>query len=113
MGKKLLEYYPNLVFGITGVVTYSSNKNTTELLEHMATLSTPLRIVLETDSPFMIPSNLPLKDLGLKNGQKLPLSHSGQLAWTAQWVANVLGGDWTTEKVVALSRENAKTQYGV
>lgn len=94
-------------------MTYSSNKDTTLLLEHMATLSTPPRIVLETDSPFMIPSSLPLKELGLKNGQKLPLSHSGQMPWTAEWVAKVLGGEWTTEKVVGLSRENAKRQYGV
>ena len=78
----------------------------------MATLSTPPRIVLETDSPFMIPTNLPLKELGLKNGQKLPLSHSGQMSWTAEWVAKVLGGEWTTEMVVALSRVIAKRQYG-
>lgn len=51
----------------------------------------PLRIVLETDAPYMVPSVLPPPSaLGMKGGSKVPFSHSGMLPWTAEFVAKVL-----------------------
>ncbi len=75
-----------------------------------------LRIILETDAPFMTPSNIygALKDFK----GRLPLSHSAMIPWTAEWTANVanerLGEPrWDTERVMRESRENARKMYGV
>ena len=104
----------------TGVITYSTNFNTSEVVRRMAASSsaeTPLRILLETDAPFMTPSNVynTLKDLK----GRLPLSHSAMIPWTAEFVAEVANeaapGDrtWDILRVMRESRENAKKMYGV
>ncbi len=78
---------------------------------------TPLRILLETDAPFMTPSTI---YSSLKNVKgRLPISHSAMIPWTAEFVANVAnesgaeGGSWDTLRVMRESRENAKKMYGV
>ncbi|KAM0754802.1 Metallo-dependent hydrolase [Meredithblackwellia eburnea MCA 4105] len=132
---KLLNHFPNLYIGITGVITYSSNHNTSQVIRNFSAAGTtlappanpsdftssPLRIVLETDAPYMVPSILPPpSELGMKGGQKMPFCHSGMLPWTAQFVAKVLnegrGEDdakWTTTDVLKVARENARKVYGV
>ncbi|KIJ43146.1 hypothetical protein M422DRAFT_253649 [Sphaerobolus stellatus SS14] len=120
---RLLEHFPNLYFGITGVITYSTNLNTSALVKHLAspTSAFPMRILLETDAPYMVPSNV-YRDLdGLKQGSKLPISHTGMIPWTADWVAKVAeqvrgpdcGDLWTVERVMKAGRENAMKVYGV
>ncbi|ORX79772.1 hypothetical protein BCR32DRAFT_269245 [Anaeromyces robustus] len=48
---KVLEKYPNVYFGFTGVCTFKSGKNIREAMEIV-----PLnRILVETDSPFLAP----------------------------------------------------------
>jgi len=38
----------------------------------------------------MSPSNLPVVAMGYKSsGQRVPLSHSGMIPWTAEWVAKI------------------------
>ncbi|KAI0718972.1 hypothetical protein C8T65DRAFT_637607 [Cerioporus squamosus] len=118
---RMLEHFPNLYIGITGVITYATNLNTSEVIRRMAALSdsdpdAPLRIILETDAPFMTPSNIygALKDCK----GRLPLSHSAMIPWTAEWTANVANeriGEprWDTERVMRESRENARKMYGV
>ncbi|KAI1796490.1 hypothetical protein LXA43DRAFT_879704 [Ganoderma leucocontextum] len=117
---RMLDHFPNLYIGITGVVTYSTNLNTSELIRRMAVScgpQMPLRILLETDAPFMTPSNIysSLKDVK----GRLPISHSAMIPWTAEFVANVAnesavdGGSWDTVRVMRESRENAKRMYGV
>ena len=139
MAKSLLDHFPNLYIGVTGkdeqqilsclmpylnyvvaflgVITYATNQNTAGVIKHLAgtpsSTSPRLRIVLETDSPYMIPSNLTQQTLGLKSGQKLPISHSGMIPWTADFVANLAGERWDVDKVLAISRENARAIYGV
>lgn len=117
LAKSLLDHFPNLYIGVTGVITYATNQNTAGVIKHLAgtpsSASPRLRIVLETDSPYMIPSNLTQQTLGLKSGQKLPISHSGMIPWTADFVANLAGEGWDVDKVLAISRENARTIYGV
>lgn len=113
LGQKLLDHFPNVYFGLTGVLTYASNTNTANLLRHMITRPESPRIVLETDSPFMTPTNVPWKELGLKSGQRMPVCHSGMITYTAAFAAEVLGVDWTADKVVRLSAENSKRHYGV
>ncbi|KAF8323192.1 hypothetical protein DL93DRAFT_2050050 [Clavulina sp. PMI_390] len=115
----LLDHFPNLYIGITGVITYSTNENTSNVIRHLATRtpnatnSSPLRILLETDAPYMVPANLTPQSLGLKSGQKLPFSHSGMIPWTAEFVANIAGEGWDAEKVLAVAKENARAVYGV
>jgi TatD DNase family protein len=57
----------------------------------------PLRILLETDAPYMIPANIypslyagPPEGKGMKSNTRLPLSHCGMVPWTAGWVAEYL-----------------------
>jgi len=120
LAKSLLDHFPNLYIGITGVITYSTNLNTSAVIRHLLSIepstdagASPLRILLETDAPYMIPSNLTNQALSLKSGQKLPFSHSGMIPWTAEFVANVAGDGWNAERVLAISRTNARAVYGV
>jgi TatD DNase family protein len=84
-----------------------------------------LRILLETDAPFMTPSNL-YDDPALR-GNRLPICHSAMIPWTAKFVAEVanealmasLGTKglqsfaWNADKVLSVSRENARKMYGI
>ncbi|KAJ3513074.1 hypothetical protein NLJ89_g3150 [Agrocybe chaxingu] len=148
----LLEHFPNLYIGITGVITYGTNANTAAVIQNMVTASAPqslnadlsnpptavtasssspssphLRVLLETDAPFMTPSNI-YAEPALK-GKKLPISHSAMIPWTAKFVAEVVnealgrrkedGGEpketemvWSTDEVMRVSRENARKIYG-
>ncbi|KAH6897714.1 hypothetical protein BKA70DRAFT_1528276 [Coprinopsis sp. MPI-PUGE-AT-0042] len=76
-----------------------------------------LRIVLETDGPYMVPANLyesipaikgmylpipSLCELAILRcvvGKKLPLCHTAMIPWTSQFIANVAGEGWTWEHV--------------
>ena len=121
--KRLLDWFPNLYIGVTGVVTYSSNTNTTDVLREMVGgQGGRLRIVLETDAPYMVPSNIYESVVAMK-GKRFPMSHSGMIPWTAQFVAGAIGGAgsgevgeeeaWTADRVMVEARENAKHLYGV
>jgi len=136
LAANLLDYFPNLYIGVTGVITYSTNLNTSAVMRHLVSAgddpppaatstgtgtgatrpSRALRILLETDAPYMVPANLTAQSLSLKSGQKLPVSHSGMIPWTAEFVANVVGGEpegWDANRVLEVSRANAKAVYGV
>ncbi|KAJ7621334.1 hydrolase [Roridomyces roridus] len=137
--QRLLDWFPNLYIGITGVITYGSNVDTSTTVRNMFLPSSPspprLRIVLETDAPYMVPNpvyNLPAFAKPEVKGQKLPLCHSGMLPWTAGFIANLLpkpqaaarsgaasGADaggaemWDAARVLSVARENARAMYGV
>jgi TatD DNase family protein len=77
--------------------------------------SSPLRIVLETDAPFMVPGNI-YSSLSEIKGKRLPLCHTAMVPWTAEFVARVAnesGGSWDLESVMKVSRENARKVYGI
>lgn len=112
-----------------GVVTYATNLNTTKVIQNMVadcisegvTLESKppaLRILLETDAPYMTPSNLPLQSFGLKPGTRLPFCHSGMIPWTAEFVAAVAtqageGMKWTAYDILQIGADNARLMYGV
>ncbi|KAI0069993.1 Metallo-dependent hydrolase [Panus rudis PR-1116 ss-1] len=124
---RMLSHFPNLYIGITGVITYATNLNTRIVAQQH-----PTRLLLETDAPFMVPSNLAgslaevLGDPGVKN-LRFPLSHSAMIPWTAEFVVGCLkdkpkGGErqgedgeeeWTVERVMRVANENAKKVYGI
>ncbi|KAK0462579.1 Metallo-dependent hydrolase [Desarmillaria tabescens] len=109
-GLRLLEYFPNLHIGVTGVVCYASNLNTSDLLKQMAA-SGNKRILLETDAPYMVPANV-YGALEPKQS-RLPFSHSLMIPWTAEFVAEVMGEGWDAERVLNVAREGARRVYGV
>ncbi|KAG6845025.1 hypothetical protein H0H87_001546 [Tephrocybe sp. NHM501043] len=110
--QRLLDHFPNLCIGITGVITYSSNTDTSTVIRNMAAQSQgPLRIVLETDAPYMVPANLYDSLEGMKG--KLPICHTAMVPWTAAFVAGVAGEGWDAERVMREARQNARGVYGV
>lgn len=111
--QRLLAHFPNLYIGITGVVTYSSNTNTSDIVRAMVSSSpsAPLRILLETDAPYMVPGNIYASLNDVKG--RLPICHTAMLPWTAAFVANVAGKNWTADSVMSVARENAKKVYSI
>ncbi|KAG5653458.1 hypothetical protein H0H81_000227 [Sphagnurus paluster] len=111
--RRLLDHFPNLYIGITGVITYSSNKDTSTVIREMVARNpgAPLRILLETDAPYMVPSNL--YDSFQDTKGRISVCHSAMLPWTAAFVANVAGAGWTADRVMTEARENARKMYGV
>ncbi|KAG8787177.1 hypothetical protein FRC12_015840 [Ceratobasidium sp. 428] len=100
LAEKLLAYFPNLYIGITGVITYATNLNTAQVIRNLIKAGpnpidptrSPLRIVLETDAPYMTPANFTKTQqtaLGLKTNARIPLCHSGMIPWIAEFVATV------------------------
>ena len=63
----------------------------------------------------MIPSNiypaLTTVDASFKGW--LPLCHTMMIPWMAEFVADVIGGEWDILKVMKVVRENAKIVYGL
>lgn len=96
------------------MATYASNTNTSNVIQEMASAEPdkPLRIVLETDAPYMVPSNL-YQSIPEIRGKKLPLCHTAMIPWTAAFVADLVGERWDADKVMADARENARKMYGV
>ncbi|KAJ8089485.1 hypothetical protein PM082_014737 [Marasmius tenuissimus] len=111
---RLLSHFPNLYISITGVITFTTNLNTAQVIRHMNPQpSTPsdLRILLETDTPYMVPANI-YASLTSLSGNRLPLSHSAMIPWTADFVSRVLkekeretdGDGWDSKKVLEVGR---------
>ncbi|KAI0047084.1 Metallo-dependent hydrolase [Auriscalpium vulgare] len=109
--QRLLAHFPDLYIGITGVVTYATNENTANLLRALAAQSDSPRFILETDAPFMIPANIYTALPSMKG--RLPLCHTAMIPWTAEFVADVVGEGWSTDRVMALGRENGRKMYGL
>ncbi|KAK9240528.1 hypothetical protein V1525DRAFT_336825 [Lipomyces kononenkoae] len=110
MARTLLSEFPNCVIGITGVITFQTLKTTTELLKTGGRELLP-RLVLETDSPFMVPSNCQRKKKPV-----FAVSHPGMIPYTAIRVAELLsamGQGVTAEEVLVITRENARRVYGL
>lgn len=110
--QRLLDHFENLYIGITGVITFSSNENTSNIVRRMFAESPAApRIVLETDAPYMVPANI-YGSLSTMKG-RLPLCHTAMIPWTAEFVAEVAGGEWDVERVLELGKANAHHVYGI
>ncbi|MDB5103601.1 MAG: hydrolase, TatD family protein [Fibrobacteres bacterium] len=96
MAGKLLEAFPNLCLGFTGIVTF---KNAQELQE--VAKATPLdRLLLETDGPYLAP--IPFR------GKP---AHPGHIPFIARKIAELKETD--VEAVFAAARENTRRIYGI
>lgn len=111
LAQRLLEHFSNLHIGITGVITYATNVNTASLVKQLCAQSQFPRIILETDAPYMVPSNLYASLPGFKG--RLPLCHTGMIPWTAEAVAEVAGEGWNADRVLKLGLDNARKVYDV
>ena len=100
----LLSRYDNLYFGFTGQVTFKGQKS--DKLRRLITQDIPLeRILLETDSPYMLPSMLsPGKG-------RQPLCHPGHIPFIANSLATIKDTDIHT--VYKACRANTRTLYGI
>lgn len=96
-----------------------TNLNTSAVIAQMAAKNpSRLRILLETDAPFMVPSNLYNSVKEIKG--KLPLSHTAMIPWTAEFTALAANKAveegrelWNTEKVMLEAWQNAKDMYRI
>lgn len=96
MAEKLLESFPNLCLGFTGIVTF---KNAQEL--QAVVKATPLdRILLETDGPYLAP--IPHR------GKP---AHSGHIPFIADKIAELKGVP--VESVYQQARKNTSRIYGI
>ncbi|CAG8555426.1 4528_t:CDS:1 [Ambispora leptoticha] len=102
--KSLIEFFPNLYIGITGVVTFGSAKNTQNTLRDL-----PIsRILLETDAPFMIPSKL---NRNRRSNEKVSVCHSGMIPFIAEKIAEIKGVE--IGEIMRAARENTRNMYGI
>lgn len=96
---KFCKEFPNLFIGITALVTFAKARNIHELAFDL-----PLeRILLETDAPYFVPSQVADK--------RNKWSNPGMAIFTAQRIAEIKGV--TLEEVLETARKNATKMYGV
>ncbi|CAG8489461.1 9003_t:CDS:1 [Scutellospora calospora] len=103
--KRLLDYFPNLYIGITGIITYGSAKNTQEVVRSIVPLN---RILLETDAPYMTPGKL---NRNKKSSDRITVSHSGMIPFIAQKIAEITKKD--IDEIMRAARDNTRNMYGV
>ncbi|CAG8610259.1 4555_t:CDS:1 [Diversispora eburnea] len=103
--KILLDNFPNLYIGITGVVTFGSARNTQETIRSVVPFN---RFLLETDAPYMIPSKL---NRNKKSKDKVTICHSGMIPFVAQRISELMNKD--IDEVMQAARENTRNMYGV
>jgi len=101
------------------VVTYTSNTNTSDVVKELVSGEEgKLRIVLETDAPYMVPSNLYDAVPEIK-GKRFPVCHTAMVPWTAQFVSDAITkagtapDSWSADRIMEEARENARHLYGV
>ena len=95
--RELLESFPNLKLGFTGVCTFKNGENVREVVK----LTDMDRILLETDGPFMSPT---------------PFRGKVAEPWMVPYIAKVIAEvkrDVTVEDVFEKCRENTRVLYGI
>jgi TatD family hydrolase len=100
--KRLMDRFPNLYFGWTGVITVGSKL-------HRVVQAVPLtRFVLETDGPYLLPAAL-----APPKGQRIlpPTNHPGHIPFIADAVAALHGV--SVDRVLKHALANTRKLYGV
>ncbi|KAG5461004.1 MAG: hypothetical protein BJ554DRAFT_6877 [Olpidium bornovanus] len=105
LAEKLVAHFPNLYIGITGVVTYKSAENTQKVARDL-----PLeRILLETDSPYMVPAQVNARKRSAE--ERVKICHSGYIPYVAEKVAKLRGIE--LDEVLKVCTANARRIYGL
>ncbi|CUS09008.1 unnamed protein product [Tuber aestivum] len=123
LARSILTEYPNSFIGITGVVTYKGLEHIRELI---VSGELPLeRILLETDSPFMVPKNaydwLAKSRPEREKKRRFAVSHAGMIPFVAEKIAGwvnegrIARGEEETEieAVLDVTRGNARRMYRI
>jgi TatD DNase family protein len=120
--RAILGEFPNSFIGITGVVTYKGLDHVEQLI---VSGDLPLeRILLETDSPYMVPRNAYdwlAKVRPEEKKKRFIVSHAGMIPFVAtkvaQWVSEgrrLRGeGEVNVEEVLEVTRNNAGKMYRI
>eukprot|EP00928_Gymnodinium_smaydae_P023225 TRINITY_DN19248_c0_g1_i1.p1 TRINITY_DN19248_c0_g1~~TRINITY_DN19248_c0_g1_i1.p1 ORF type:complete len:256 (-),score=65.02 TRINITY_DN19248_c0_g1_i1:47-814(-) len=96
MAWQLLDKFPNLYLGFTGVVTFKDADAIREVVDYV-----PLeRILLETDGPYMAP--IP---------HRRRIAHPGHIVDVADGIAKIK--KLSAEEVLTVCRQNARQMYGI
>lgn len=111
LAQRLLDHFPNLHIGVTGVISYSTNLNTSATVRHMASRPEGPRFLLETDAPYMVPANI-YDSLSDVKG-RLPLCHTAMIPWVADFAAASGVDGWDTTRIMQRANENACKVYGI
>ena len=97
--QRWMENYPNLKVGFTPLITYPRKYHLQEVVSKI-----PLaRVLLETDSPYFLPSQ--------KNYSLSGVSHPGFVIFTANHIASVK--NITVEDVIKANRRNVQEIYKI
>ncbi|KAG0641541.1 hypothetical protein HOY80DRAFT_1038875 [Tuber brumale] len=109
LARAILTEYPNSFIGITGVVTYKGMKEGCGIREMIVSGELPLeRILLETDSPYMVPSNAYgwlAKSRPEDRKRRFTISHAGMIPFVAEEIAG-----WVNEGRLARSEEETEIE---
>ncbi|XP_063678554.1 putative deoxyribonuclease TATDN2 [Bolinopsis microptera] len=99
---KMLEHFPNMYIGVTGLVTFGTASDVREVARKV-----PLeRLLIETDAPYMKPSNANLVD------QDSPRSASPAMGvWVAAKIAEIRRIE--LDDVLIQVRKNVTNMYGI
>ena len=96
---KLCQEFPNLFIGMTGLVTFAKASNI-----HQLAFDIPLeRLVLETDAPYFVPSQL--------GNKRHKWSNPGMAVFTAHRIAEIKGVG--LEEVLEAARKNTAKMYNI
>ncbi len=94
--QKFTSCFPNLYIGITGHISYNKFRQTRDVVR-----SLPLdRILLETDSPYMVPAGINER-----------WSHPPMAVFVAEEIAKIKGA--TIDNVLKTTRTNTRDIYGI
>jgi TatD DNase family protein len=125
LARAILTEYPNSFIGITGVVTYNGMERVHEVREMITSGELPLeRILLETDSPYMVPRNAYgwlAKSRPEDKKKRFTISHAGMIPFVAEEIAEWVNegrlsrGEEKTEieEVLDVTRRNAGRMYRI
>lgn len=124
LARAILGEYPNSYIGITGVISYRGLDHVTEMISEGVI---PLeRILLETDSPYMVPREVYYwigKERPKDKKKKFVISHSGMIPFTAGKIVEAVNTgrkergtgepEVTLAEVLEITRKNASKMYGI
>jgi len=106
--QKLMDHFPNLFIGFTGVISYDPRKKGDDTEDEMVKVLKNVsldRMLLETDGPYM-----PVK-LNVKSGKARPLAHSGHIPLIANRIAQAKS--IPVSDVLEQARINTMKMYGI
>ena len=102
MANRFLDAFPNLFIGVTGIVTMTTECSNVRQVAAELPID---RLLLETDAPYNVPSNLPAS-LG-----QCKVSHPAFIPHIAKEIAALR--EMSVDEVLTATRKNVTSLYGI